>query len=136
MTSTPTSFATPADALPIPAGGIASRPLLDLAGDTKVVLFALDQGQEISPHRSPFPAQVLLLAGQLQVLVGDVTHTLQPGEEVPLPFGLPHGLVAKTPSHFVLVMKRAVKDAAQLITHQVPESSDVGAPVPCPCADR
>jgi quercetin dioxygenase-like cupin family protein len=101
----------------------------------KVVLFALDQGQEISPHLSPFPASVVLLSGHMQVQVGPRTHDVLPHEEVAFPMGHPHGLKALAPSHFMLVMKRAVKDPATLRFHQVPLPGAGAESVSCACAD-
>jgi quercetin dioxygenase-like cupin family protein len=95
--------------LPVPDSGIASSPLLDLQGSTKLVLFAIDSGQEISPHATPFPAQVLLLAGKIDVLVGNRWTTLIPGERHELPAGEPHGIRAQEASHFLLTMLRGVK---------------------------
>jgi quercetin dioxygenase-like cupin family protein len=100
---------TYAEALAIPEGGIASRPLLEVKEGTKLVLFALDKNQEISAHKSPFPAAVLLLEGSIEVLVGETWHLLKPSEQIALPLGLPHGIRALDASHFLLTMLRAVK---------------------------
>jgi quercetin dioxygenase-like cupin family protein len=94
------------EALPIPPEGIASRPLMDLKGGTKLVLFALDLGQEISAHTTPFPAQVLLLAGDIEVMVDQAWTRLAPASQIALPTGLPHGIRALAPSHFLLTMLR------------------------------
>jgi quercetin dioxygenase-like cupin family protein len=107
MSSTPVSTYT--EALAIPEGGIASKPLLEVKEGTKLVLFALDHGQEISAHKSPFPASILLLEGSLEVLVGETWNRIQPNEQIALPLGLPHGIRALEPSHFLLTMLRAVK---------------------------
>jgi quercetin dioxygenase-like cupin family protein len=96
------------EALPVPADGIASRPLLDLKESTKLVLFALDAGQEISAHSAPFQAQVLLLAGVIEVMVEDVWHRLAPGDRIELPKGRPHGVRAVQASHFLLTMLRGL----------------------------
>ena len=128
-------FANYDDALPIPADGIASRPLLDMKDGSKVVLFALAQGQEISPHQSPFPAHVLVLAGRMRVQVGTQTHDVRAHEEVALPMGHPHGLLAVTPAHFLLIMKRAVKDQTALRSHQVPAPGAASQAVPCACTE-
>lgn len=98
-----------AAALPVPEAGIASSPLLDLAGGTKLVLFAMDAGQEISPHAAPFPAQVLVLDGKLEVMVGSDWDTLAPHDGLDLPAGLPHAVRAVAPSHFLLTMLRGAK---------------------------
>jgi quercetin dioxygenase-like cupin family protein len=97
------------ETLPVSAGAIASRPLLDLPGSTKLVLFAMDAGQEISAHTTPFPAQVLLLEGAIQVMVdGEWTH-LAPGDQKTLPKGHPHGVRATAPAHWLLTMRRDAK---------------------------
>lgn len=93
-------------ALPIPPGGIASTPLIDLPGSTKVVLFALDAGQEISPHLTPFPAAVLPLAGRLRLMVGEDWHDGLPGGRVEFPRNVTHAVQAVEPSHFLLLMLR------------------------------
>lgn len=95
-----------AETLPISAGAIASRPLIDLPGDLKLVLFAMDAGQEISAHSTPFPAQVLCIAGGLEVMVDGVWTSVAPGERKELPKGLPHGVKAAQASHWLLTMLR------------------------------
>ena len=104
-----TIHSTYAEALTIPEEGIASRPLLDVKDATKLVLFALDKGQEISAHKSPFPAAVLLLEGSIEVLVGETWHPLDANRQIALPMGLPHGIRALEASHFLLTMLRGAK---------------------------
>jgi quercetin dioxygenase-like cupin family protein len=94
------------EALPISAGAIASRPLMDLPGDLKLVLFAMDGGQEISAHSAPFPATVLCISGRLEVMVDGTWSKLAPGEHQDLPKGRPHGVKAAEPSHWLLTMLR------------------------------
>ena len=95
--------------MPVSAGAIASRPLLDVPGNTKLVLFAMDAGQEISAHTTPFPAQVLLLDGSISVMVDGTWTTLEPGDQKALPKGLAHGVRAETPAHWLLTMRRGAK---------------------------
>lgn len=94
------------ETLPVSAGAIASRPLIDLPGDLKLVLFAMDAGQEISAHSAPFPATVLCVSGKLEVMVEGVWSTLNAGERQDLPKGLPHGVKAAEASHWLLTMLR------------------------------
>lgn len=96
-------------ALSIPAGGIASRPLLDLPGGTKVVLFALDGGQEISAHTAPFPAELTLLEGLVEVQVGERVEPLSAHGLMKLPANVTHGFRALVPSHLLLVMRRGAR---------------------------
>lgn len=97
------------DTLPVSPGAIASRPLLDLPGSTKLVLFSMDTGQEISAHTTPFPAQVLLLEGSIRVMVDGTWTLLEPGDQKSLPRGLAHGVRAEAPSHWLLTMRRGAK---------------------------
>lgn len=94
------------EVLPVSPGAIASRPLIDLPEDLKLVLFAMDVGQEISAHSAPFPATVLCISGKLEVMVEGVWATLGPGERQDLPKGRPHGVKALEPSHWMLTMLR------------------------------
>ena len=94
------------EALPLGAGAIASKPLVDLPGDLKLVLFAMDEGQEISAHSAPFPATVHCVSGALDVMVDGAWTHLEPGERKELPKGLPHGVKAAVPSHWLLTMLR------------------------------
>jgi hemerythrin-like domain-containing protein/quercetin dioxygenase-like cupin family protein len=100
-------------ALPFPEGGIASRPILDLAEGTKLVLFALDGGQEISPHAAPFPAEIVALEGTIDVLVGEAWYPLQAHQAIELPVGIPHGVRAQGQARFLLIMRRGALKAAQ-----------------------
>nr|WP_320131505.1 cupin domain-containing protein [uncultured Holophaga sp.] len=92
--------------MPITPEATTSRPLLDLPGSTKVLVFAMDAGQEISAHTAPFPAQILLLEGSLEVRVDGESQTLGPGDQIPLPQGHPHAVKALQPSHWLLTMLR------------------------------
>lgn len=101
-----TALTNLSEALPISTGATASKPLIDLPGDLKLVLFAMDQGQEISAHSAPFPASVLCVAGCLEVMVDGDWTTLQAGDRHDLPKGRPHGVKAAAPSHWLLTMQR------------------------------
>ncbi len=94
------------ETLPISSGATASKPIMDLPGSAKLVLFAMDQGQEISAHSAPFPARVTCLTGKLDVMVDGAWTTANPKESVDLPQGIPHGVKAMEPSHWLLVMLR------------------------------
>jgi len=101
-----------ATALPMQEGGIVSKAILDLPGATKLVLFALDAGQEITPHAAPFPAEIVGLEGRIEVSVGDEAFVILPHQAIDLPPGLPHGIVAREASRFLLTMRRGAKAEA------------------------
>ncbi|MFA5073548.1 MAG: cupin domain-containing protein [Nitrospirota bacterium] len=98
------------DEMPVTRGAIASRPLLDIPGSMKLVLFAMDEGQEISAHTTLFPAQVHLLDGAISVMVDNAWTDLAPGDQKSLPKGVPHGVRAIVPSHWLLVMRRSARN--------------------------
>lgn len=104
-----TAITNLSETLPISTGAIASRPLIDLPNDLKLVFFAMDAGQEISAHSTPFPAMVLCVGGALEVMVDGEWSTLKPGDRKDLPKGLPHGVKAIEPAHWLLTMLRAQK---------------------------
>lgn len=114
MSLLPTVPTDLSEALALPAGGIASRPLLEVRGGIKVVLFALDAGQEISPHLSPFPAEVLVLRGRMEISVGDERWTVPAQGRIDFPMGRPHGLLALEASWFLLTMQRGADGAVRL----------------------
>jgi|GEM_PF-956891 len=134
-----TPVADLSEALMIPPGGIASRPLLEVKGSTKLVLFALDTEQEISPHQSPFPAEILVLRGRLEVLVGEALFEVVSNGRIDLPMGAPHGLRALEPTHFLLTMLRGAKHMRRHghphgLAHGEPLAADSDGPLePCSC---
>ncbi|MCE1229021.1 MAG: cupin domain-containing protein [Firmicutes bacterium] len=102
-----TTIANLSETLPVSSGATASRAIIDLPGDLKLVLFAMDGGQEISAHSAPFPATVLCVSGALDVMVAGEWTRLLPGDRKDLPKGVPHGVKAVEASHWLLTMLRA-----------------------------
>ncbi len=89
--------------IPIPAQGITSKTLLEANG-TKVVLFAMDREQEISPHRAPFPATVYVWEGRIRFKVEGKDYDMGPGELLLMKKDAVHELHALEPSRFVLTL--------------------------------
>jgi quercetin dioxygenase-like cupin family protein len=95
--------------VPIPAGKRASHPLIDLAPDqTKVVMLALDEGVEVPPHAVDYEAGVLLLAGSIEVMLGETWHPLRPGQYLAVPRTVRHAVRALTPSHALVIHARGL----------------------------
>jgi quercetin dioxygenase-like cupin family protein len=88
---------------PIVAGATVSRPLLNLA-EGKVVIFAMDAGQEISEHRAPFVSTVQVLDGRLRFGVGDVERIMVAPDWLLMPSSAPHRLAAIEPTRFLLTL--------------------------------
>lgn len=87
-------------------GAVVSRVLAKTAAGN-VTLFAFDAGQELSEHTAPFDALVQILEGTAEITVGGVRHTLQTGEFILMPNGVPHALRAPVQFKMLLTMLRA-----------------------------
>jgi quercetin dioxygenase-like cupin family protein len=85
--------------------GIASRVLARTPGGN-VTLFALDAGQGLTEHSSPFDALVLVLEGTLTLTIGGEPVSAEPGTIVRMPAGVPHAVEAPEPSRMLLLMLR------------------------------
>jgi quercetin dioxygenase-like cupin family protein len=89
--------------LPVPAQATTSRVVIN--NDVlRVVLFAMDTGQELTDHASPRAVTVQILEGEVQFSVGDVAHDLSGGDVVYLAPNERHALLAQSPCRFSLVM--------------------------------
>lgn len=93
-------------AVPVVAGAIVSKTLVD-CGNGKWIVFAMDAGQAISEHHTPFFLTVLVLDGELDFAVGGATHTLGPGDWLSAPSNAEHDLVARTATRFLLTLVRS-----------------------------
>ncbi len=70
----------------------------------KVVLMALDHGQELSDHAASMPAVIQILRGSARVSLGDDSHDLKEGDWVHMSAGLRHAVAAKTPTVLLLTL--------------------------------
>lgn len=93
-------------ACPIVTGSNVSTPLLNMP-QGKVVLFAMDAGQEISEHRAPFVATVHVLEGRLRFALGADERVMGPDEWLVMPANAPHRLSAEEPTRFLLTLFKA-----------------------------
>lgn len=92
---------------PIVPGATVSKPLLNLP-EGKVVVFAIDAGQEISEHRAPFVALVHVIAGHLRFAVDGEERDMRPHDWLVMPPNAPHRLSAAEPTHFLLTLFKGV----------------------------
>jgi len=90
-------------ALQIPEKGIASRILQD-DERSKVVLFALAAGHEMSLHAAPVPTILYFVEGDATLTLGDETMAVRAGVFTHMPPHLKHAIVADTPVFMLLVM--------------------------------
>lgn len=95
------------DTCPIVPGAIVSKPLLNLP-EGRVVIFAMDAGQQISEHRAPFISTVHVIEGRLRFGVETTERDMGPHDWLVMPANAPHRLVALEPTRFILTLfKRA-----------------------------
>jgi len=84
---------------------IVSRVLARSPGGS-VTVFAFAAGQELAEHTAPFDALVHVAAGQLELAIGGKPVTVNAGEIVLMPAGVPHALRAAADSKMILTMLR------------------------------
>ena len=89
-------------------GGIASR-ILAKADGGNLTLFAFDEGQGLTEHRSPFDALVVVLEGAVTLTIGGAPVHAEPGTIVLMPADVPHALDATAATRLLLIM---LKDRA------------------------
>jgi quercetin dioxygenase-like cupin family protein len=110
--STMTQMIPSAETLSLPAlvtptaQGIASRILAKTTGGN-VTLFAIDAGQGLTEHTSPFDALVMVLEGSLNLTIGGTAVRAAPGTIVRMPASIPHALEAPEACRMLLIMLRA-----------------------------
>jgi quercetin dioxygenase-like cupin family protein len=86
------------------AGAVVSRTLVKKAGT--VTAFAFDAGEGLSEHTAPFDALVIVIAGEAEISVAGVSHSLTAGQLLRLPAGQPHAVKARTRFKMLLIMIR------------------------------
>ncbi|MCC6228947.1 MAG: cupin domain-containing protein [Phycisphaerales bacterium] len=91
------------DICPIVTGATVSRALLNTP-DGRVIVFAMDVGQEMSEHRAPFMATVHVLDGRLKFGVDGEERDMRAHDWLVMPPNAPHRLLAIEPARFVLTL--------------------------------
>ena len=87
---------------------VISRVLMKNAGGT-ITLFAFDQGEGLSEHKTPYDAFVTLIEGEAKIRIGDHEHQLKTGDSIILPANVPHAVDALTQFKMLLTMTKAPK---------------------------
>lgn len=87
----------------IPEGSIVSRTIVRENG-LKAILFAFDQGQELSQHTASVPAIIQILEGECELILGEERYAAVAGSWAFMPANLPHSLMAHTPVRMLLLM--------------------------------
>jgi quercetin dioxygenase-like cupin family protein len=89
------------DLIDVQPGGVVSRTLLKNPSGS-LTLFAFGAGEGLSEHSTPHEAAVQVLEGRAEVRIGHEEHTVEAGEILHLPAGVPHALHA--PEDFVMLL--------------------------------
>ena len=88
---------------------VISRVLLKNAGGT-ITLFAFDEGEGLSEHKTPYDAFVTIVEGSVRIRIADHVHSLSAGDSLVLPADIPHAVDAMTKFKMLLVMIKAPKE--------------------------
>ena len=86
-------------------GSVVSRALVQ-SKPGSVTLFALDAGQGLNEHTTPYDAHVIVLEGVASLTVGGKPLLARPGEIVRMPANVPHAVDAQEPFKMLLLMIR------------------------------
>ena len=93
------------DLLQLQPHGIASR-VIARSGGGNVTLFAIDEGEGLSEHTTPFEALAVVLQGRMRIQIAEAVMTVSAGQAVRMPANVPHAVHAEQPSRMMLVMLR------------------------------
>ena len=106
--STDTAVVNLAAALQYQPKSVISRVMLKNAGGT-ITLFAFDQGEGLSEHKTPYDAFVNVVEGEVRIRIAEETHSLKAGDSLILPADVPHAVDAVTQFKMLLTMIKAPK---------------------------
>lgn len=85
------------------SGQIVSRTLTQNEA-VSLTLFAFDQGEEISTHKSEGDAMVLVLEGTGRFTIAGQIHACKAGETIVMPADKPHAVYAEVPFKMLLTV--------------------------------
>ena len=93
------------DDIEIPKDGTLSRVLFT-GDDVRVVVFALDEGQELTDHTAAVPAILQVVQGRLGLMLGGESVEVSADSWVYMEANLKHAVVALEPSVMLLTLQR------------------------------
>jgi len=91
-----------AEGVEIPGDGTLSKKLVE--APVRVVLFAFDEGQELTEHSTPRRVIIQVERGYLRIDVDGSTHEARPGSWLYMEPNEPHSVLAVEPSIMLLTM--------------------------------
>ena len=86
-------------------GSVVSRTIINKTNGT-VTLFAVDQGEGLSEHTTPFDALVYITEGEAEITISGNPIKLKKGELTIMPANQPHALRALAKFKMLLTMIR------------------------------
>ena len=89
-----------------PEHGILSHTIFQ-NDDIKAVVFGFGPGDEMSEHTASKPAILHFLQGEVELTLGDDTFAAQAGSWIHMAAGLPHTVLAKTPTIMLLLLLKS-----------------------------
>ena len=87
----------------IPKDGIVSRTLHN-DNHLKAILFAFDQGQELSEHTASMPANIQIIDGEARITLGDDLFNASKGAWIQMSPGMRHSIYAETTLVMLLLL--------------------------------
>lgn len=84
-------------------GSVVSQEILKSISGT-VTLFAFDQGQGLSEHKTSFEALVYVVDGEAEITISGKVNNLKKGEMINMPANKPHALQAIKRFKMLLIM--------------------------------
>lgn len=87
-------------------GSVVSKEIFKNPSGT-VTLFAFDQGQGLSEHKTPYEAFVYIIDGEAEITLSGKLNEVKVGEIIQMPAGQPHALKAKKRFKMLLTMMKA-----------------------------
>lgn len=87
-------------------GSVVSREIISKKNGT-VTLFAFDEKQGLSEHKTPYDALVIILDGEAEITIDNNSNKLKKDEMIIMPANHPHSIKAVTKFKMMLVMIRS-----------------------------
>lgn len=106
MASASTVFLDVAAQVEIPEEGTLTR-VLYRDDQIRVVVFAFDEGQELTDHTAAVPALVQVISGRIRLDLDGAPVELEPGSWVRMEANLTHAVSALEPSVMLLTLLRS-----------------------------
>lgn len=91
------------DAISYQNGSIVSKQIIKKPNGNNI-LFAIDKGESLTEHTSPFKAVVYIVDGEMEITIGGKVSNVKAGENIILLPDVLHGLKALVKSKMLLTM--------------------------------